>query len=182
VCGGLPYYGPVQPSPIRIELNGSAAGGDHVQQLALPNYGHFTAMQVRDGRTRGLDLHLSRLDDASCVMFGSGMDPRQVRGYIRHALADVRDAPVRVIVFWPEADDARAVMVTVRPPGEMPAGPQSRCAPVRRADLPSFAAAFVTNSRGIAPVTRIDTTVIPDSPGLIETVSRIYESVPWAPI
>ena len=255
---------------LRVEVNGSMATAGLLQHLALVNYGHFTAMQVRGGRTRGLDLHLRRLDVATRELFGTGLDADRIRGYVRHALADVRDASVRVIVFWPETDDTPAVMVTVRPPAEMPAGPLSlksvpyqrpvphikhiggfaqiyyrrlaaadgfddavlagpggvisegaisniaffdgttvtwpdapclagitmqlleprladgdlptRSGPVRLADLPSVTAAFVTNSRGIAAVGRIDATAIPASPALMKTLSGIYESIPWDPI
>lgn len=255
---------------LRVEVNGSIATAGLLQHLALVNYGHFTAMQVRDGRTRGLDLHLRRLDVATRELFGTGMDADRIRGYVRHALADVRDASVRVIVFWPETDDAPAVMVTVRPPAEMPAGslslksvpyqrpvphikhiggfaqiyyrrfaaadgfddavlagpggiisegaisniaffdgtmvtwPDAPClagitmqlleprlaggdlptrrGPVRLADLPSVTAAFVTNSRGIAAVGRIDATTIPACPALMKTLSGIYESIPWGAI
>jgi branched-subunit amino acid aminotransferase/4-amino-4-deoxychorismate lyase len=193
-----------------------------------------------------------------------------VRNHIRHALASDRHASVRVIVFWPDAAAAPAVMVTIRPPGEMPAGPQrlmsapyqrpaphikhiggfgqtyynrratsqgfdgallvapdgtiaegaitniaffddtavtwpdapslagitmqlveprlaglglpSRHAPVRLAGLPACTGAFVTNSRGIAPVGRIDGVTIPVSPSLMNTVHSGYECVPWDPI
>jgi branched-subunit amino acid aminotransferase/4-amino-4-deoxychorismate lyase len=54
--------------------------------------------------------------------------------------------------------------------------------PVRLADLPSFAGAFVTNSRGIAPVGRIDGTILPIAPALMKTVTEIYESIAWDPI
>jgi hypothetical protein len=62
--------------------------------------------------------------------------------------------------------------------GDLP----TRRGPVRLADLPSVTAAFVTNSRGIAAVGRIDATTIPASPALMKTLSGIYESVPWDPI
>lgn len=255
---------------VRVEVNGSPATAGALQHLALVNYGHFTAMQVRDGRVRGLSLHLARLDAATQELFGTGLDGGRVRSHIRHALASDRDASVRVIVFWPDAAAAPAVMVTIRPPGEMPAGPlrlmsapyqrpaphikhiggfgqtyynrlatdqgfdgallvapdgtiaegaitniaffddtavtwpdapclvgitmqlveprlaglglPSRHAPVRLADLPACTGAFVTNSRGIAPVGRIDGVAIPVSPALMNTVHRGYQSVPWDPI
>jgi len=252
---------------VRVEVNGTAAAAAAVQYLALVSYGHFTAMQVRDGRTRGLGLHLARLDAATRELFGTGLDGDLVRSHIRHALASDRDASVRVIVFWPDGDAVPAVLVTIRPPGEMPAGPQrlmsapyqrpaphikhiggfgqtyynrlaasrgfdgallvapdgtiaegavtniaffddttvtwpdgpclagitmqlveprlarhglpSRHAQVRLADLPGCTGAFVTNSRGIAPVRRIDSTAIPVSPALVQTVHGVYDSVPW---
>ncbi|GGL12485.1 hypothetical protein Sme01_69320 [Sphaerisporangium melleum] len=95
---------------------------------ALRNYGHFTAMQVRDGATRGLDLHLRRLDTATAELFGQGLDGDLVRHRVRHALAGgARDASVRVYVF--PRDEARgggvSILVSVAPPHEPPAAPQS---------------------------------------------------------
>lgn len=253
-------------APIRIEINGRTATADQMQHPALVNYGHFTAMQVRDGRTRGLGLHLSRLEAATRELFDAGLDTDRVLHYLRHALAGTRDASVRISIFWPEADDTASTMVTIRPPANMPGTPQSlktvpyqrpvphikhagsfgqihygrlaerhgfddalltssdgvisegtttniafydgttitwpdapslhgitqqlleprlpdsglptRRGPVHLADLPSFTAAFVTNSLGIAPVIRIDDTTIPLDPILIATVCHTYESAP----
>jgi branched-subunit amino acid aminotransferase/4-amino-4-deoxychorismate lyase len=108
------YVGSVSNS-LRIEINGRDATAEHLGFLALINYGHFTTMQVRAGRVRGLDLHLRRLADATRELFGGGLDCEQVRDYIRHALCRTGDASVRVVGFWPY-DDAASTMVAVRPP------------------------------------------------------------------
>jgi branched-subunit amino acid aminotransferase/4-amino-4-deoxychorismate lyase len=260
----------VSTSPIRVEIDGRTATADQLQHPALVNYGHFTAMQVRDRRTRGLDLHLRRLDAATRELFDVSLDAGRIRNYVRSTLADLRDASVRVSVYQPDTDDSVSVMVAVRPPADMPATPVSlesvpyqravphikhaggfaqiyygrlaerhgfddalltgpggdisegaisnvafydgatviwpdahfllgitmqllepRLAgaglptlrkPVRLADLPSFAGAFVTNSRGIAPVGRIDGTVLPIDSALMKTVTEIYEAIAWDPI
>ncbi|MDT5026208.1 MAG: hypothetical protein QOE61_2634 [Micromonosporaceae bacterium] len=263
-------------SPIRVEIDGRTATADQLRHPALVNYGHFTTMQVRDRRTRGLDLHLRRLDAATRELFDATLDTGRIRDYVRHAVAELRDASVRVSVYRPDTDDtvsvddAVSIMVAVRPPADMPANPvrfesvpyrrpvphikhaggfaqiyygrlaerhgfddalltgpggdisegaisnvafydgttviwpdahfllgitmqlmEPRLAgaglptlrgPVRLADLPSFAAAFVTNSRGIAPVGRIDGTILPIDPPLMKTVTEIYESIAWDPI
>jgi branched-subunit amino acid aminotransferase/4-amino-4-deoxychorismate lyase len=258
------------PGP-RIEINGHGATAGQLGFPALVNYGHFTAMQVRNRRVRGLDLHLTRLDAATRELFGTGLDGSRVRDHIRHALGgDAGDASVRVSVFWPDTDDAASIMVTVRPPAALPGGPQalqavsyqrpvphikhagafaqtyyrrlagrngfdealltgpggvisegaitnigffdgatvtwpgapalhgitmqllehqlpraglpSRRATVRLADLPSFSAAFITNSLGAAPVGRIDDLAIPINTELMKTVTQVYESIPWDPI
>jgi branched-subunit amino acid aminotransferase/4-amino-4-deoxychorismate lyase len=97
-----------------------------LQRLALDNSGHFTAMQVRDGRVRGLDLHLARLDEGSRELFGAGLDGERVRALARHALGgDVRDASLRVIVFDRGGSGDPAVMVTLRPPGGISPAPQA---------------------------------------------------------
>jgi branched-subunit amino acid aminotransferase/4-amino-4-deoxychorismate lyase len=58
-------------------------------------------------------------------------------------------------------------------------GVPARRAPVRVADLPSFEAAFVTNSLGVAPVERVDDLALPQHAEFMRTVGRAYESVPW---
>ena len=101
----------------RIEIDGRTAGPDAWHALDL-GYGHFTAMQVRDGRTRGLDLHLARLDAAQREIFVHPLDTDLVRARIRHALGDTRDASVRVYAA------ETSIAVTVRDPGPGPDGPQ----------------------------------------------------------
>jgi branched-subunit amino acid aminotransferase/4-amino-4-deoxychorismate lyase len=103
---------------MRVEIDGQSATVEQLSAAAPEGYGHFTAMQVRNGRVRGLGLHLARLDAANREMFGAGLDTEAVLGYIRNALSgQARDASVRVYVY--EAPDGPAVMVTVRPPGTM---------------------------------------------------------------
>jgi branched-subunit amino acid aminotransferase/4-amino-4-deoxychorismate lyase len=75
-------------------------------------------MQVRGGRTRGLDLHLGRLEAANEELFGAALDRDSVRALVRHALGSVEDASVRVYVF--EADERPVTMVTVREPAGVP--------------------------------------------------------------
>jgi branched-subunit amino acid aminotransferase/4-amino-4-deoxychorismate lyase len=108
---------------LRIEVNGRPASVDDLSHPTLVNFGHLTSMQVRDGGVRGLDLHMERLASANRSLFGADLDPRVVREYIRHALADVRDASVRVSVYWPS--DSALVVVAVRPPVEPSPDPRS---------------------------------------------------------
>jgi branched-subunit amino acid aminotransferase/4-amino-4-deoxychorismate lyase len=107
--------------PDRIEIDGRSA---RVHDLwgAVFGHGHFTAMQVRGGRTRGLDLHLRRLEAATQELFERGLDGDVVRERIRRALGDTQDASIRVYVFLPDREPS--VIVTVRPPGGIPTAPQ----------------------------------------------------------
>ncbi|MYS34876.1 branched-subunit amino acid aminotransferase/4-amino-4-deoxychorismate lyase [Streptomyces sp. KhCrAH-43] len=109
------------------EFDGRPATEDDLRRALLVNYAHFTAMQVRGGRVRGLDLHLARLDAANREMFELPLDGGRVRGLIRHALenADTADASVRVYAYPRLADAAVTVMVTVAGPARMPAEPRS---------------------------------------------------------
>lgn len=71
-----------------VQRNGRAAGTDDLAPLAFAGYAHFTAMQVRDGRVRGLDLHLDRLRRASMELFGRALSDDRVRSHLRSALVD----------------------------------------------------------------------------------------------
>ena len=222
--------------------------------------GHFTAMQVRDGRTRGFDLHLARLDGAQRELFGADLDGELVRDRIRHALNARRDASVRVNAY------RDALIVTVRPPAEMPRRPHAlrsvryrrpmahlkhmsgfaqgyyaqrppppelvedlfvgdddlisegsitnvgfwrgasvvwpdapalpgimmqvlrreltargvvqAIEPVRLADVASFDAAFLCNSRGWAPVDRVDNAAVPTPQTVMKQLSEAYTRAP----
>jgi branched-subunit amino acid aminotransferase/4-amino-4-deoxychorismate lyase len=88
-------------------------------------YGHFTAMQVRDRRVRGLGLHLARLESANLELFGVALDRTAVLDSIRALLGDdVRDASVRVYVYVVESDRPRVVAVS-GPPFHLSGRPQS---------------------------------------------------------
>jgi branched-subunit amino acid aminotransferase/4-amino-4-deoxychorismate lyase len=253
----------------RIEIDGRAATVESMWS-AFGGYGHFTAMQVRDRTVRGVDLHLTRLEEGTRALFGAGLDGQRVRELIRHALADdIRDASVRVIVSGGDVA-AVSVMVAVREPATMPNIPQVlRSVPYQRpfahikhlggfgqafygrlvrgegfdeallvgpdgtvaegsvtniafadgdtvvwpdapalhgismqvlereldragiprarrainvADVGSFDGAFVTNSRGIAPVGRIDETGLSTDADLVSAAVRLFEAAPWDPI
>ena len=107
---------------ITIEVNGREADQAAVSLLDHEGWGHFTAMQVRAGRTRGLDLHLSRLEAAhrGGIRAGAGRagGPRPHPACSRRG----RDASVRVYGYW------AGLIVTVREPQEMPRPPHSMTA------------------------------------------------------
>ena len=129
---------------LKIEVDeGREPTREELLDAALDTYGHFTAMQVRGGRTRGLDLHLTRLDAANRELFGEPLDGERVRSLIRHALRGEGDchgdgddespnASVRVLVRGagsgsgsgsnsaPGPGSGVRVFVTVRPPFTMP--------------------------------------------------------------
>src|ERR1700683_3884000 len=68
---------PMMPSAAvtpRVEIDGRATTAGQLRAVALADYGHFTAMQVRDGCVRGLDLHLARLAAATQEVFQAGLD------------------------------------------------------------------------------------------------------------
>ncbi|WJV48841.1 aminotransferase class IV [Streptomyces flavofungini] len=127
--------GPVTTTDVtRLEIDGAPATVDALRARALDTFGHFTAMQVRGGRVRGLGPHLERLDGATRELFDQELDGERVRELIRHALAGdggtdgatgvIADASVRVYVHAPAG--APSLMVTVRPPTELPAAMAQR--------------------------------------------------------
>lgn len=108
---------------VNVELNGRAPEITELARVATTNYGHFTSMQVRDGRVRGLALHLARLDDGNDTFFGGRGDvddELRLRDWIRHALGPVRDASVRV-AYVPAG-----VLITVDDPVPAEARPALR--------------------------------------------------------
>jgi branched-subunit amino acid aminotransferase/4-amino-4-deoxychorismate lyase len=107
---------------VAIEVNGHEADDAAVSLLEHEGWGHFTAMQVRQGRTRGLDLHLSRLEAAHRDVYGRALGGEQVGAAIRHALGGRPDASVRVYGYW------AGLIVTVREPQDMPRRPHSMTA------------------------------------------------------
>lgn len=105
----------------RIEIDGFLPTAEELAAAALDTYGHFTSMQVRNLRARGLGLHLTRLTSAHLELFGTSLDGELVRSHIRHALGSGSpDATVRVLVRQP--GDIPSIMVTVREPDEIAGG------------------------------------------------------------
>ena len=102
-----------------VEVNGQDADDEAIALLDHEGWGHFTAMQVRGGRTRGLGLHLERLDAAHRDIYGKPLDGDLVRERIRHALDGRPAASVRVYGYW------AGLIVTVRGPQEMLGRPYS---------------------------------------------------------
>lgn len=107
-------------------LNGEPPAVDDLRALALVNYGHFTSLQVRGGAAQGLDLHLRRLQDATCELFDATLDASRVRDWMRQA-ADGGNASLRVTVFARAFDRVRPeravppdVLVAAGPAAPMP--------------------------------------------------------------
>jgi branched-subunit amino acid aminotransferase/4-amino-4-deoxychorismate lyase len=85
-------------------------------------------------------------------------------------------------VVWPDAPALDGVTMQLLEARLGGTGLPSRRAAVRLADVPSYAGAFVTNSRGVAPVGRIDDLRLPVDTELMAGVLRTYEAVAWDPI
>lgn len=114
-----------------VQRNGWVATAEELAPLAFAGYAHFTAMQVRGGQVRGLDLHLERLRFASVEMFGQALPDDRVRAYLRAALeAGPADLSLMATVYSPAgeftvagADVEPEVLVRTGPAASGPEGP-----------------------------------------------------------
>lgn len=117
--------------PNRTLLDGRAASADDLGPLAFSGFAHFTAMQIRAGKVRGLDLHLRRLRDASAQMFGVANDDAEILSRIREACAGgPADLSLMVTLFSRNGEftakgaaDDPAVLLRTFPPSDGPKGP-----------------------------------------------------------
>ncbi|WGM30424.1 aminotransferase class IV [Brevundimonas sp. NIBR11] len=104
-------------------IDGLPPTDDDLRYLALVNYGAYTSFRVEEGGARGLDLHLARLTANAVELFGHAPDESDLRGLVRTALGDRRDAWLRISLFspeiWARLPSARVqpkVMTAVSPP------------------------------------------------------------------
>jgi branched-chain amino acid aminotransferase len=83
--------------------------------LRATTFGHFTSLQVRDGRVDGLDLHFERLDRSTREIFDQPLPAERVRADLRAALDHARsgELSVRINVF---ATDELHLLTRVGPP------------------------------------------------------------------
>ena len=125
-----------------IEIDGEIPSAEQLW-ATVSSYGHFTALQVREGRTRGLALHLRRLESATKETFGAPLDVERVRALIRHALGATKDGSVRVYLFEGRGDPR--VVVTVKPPAQIATPQRLRPVAYRR---PSPHIKHVTTDQG----------------------------------
>ncbi len=108
--------------PEHIEIDGVPAADPGLLAALMSGFGHFTAMQVRDGRVKGLDLHLARLDRSTRELFGQDLEGKRVRALLAGALetAGRRDASARVYVY----PGVRVAVTVAAPAPDGPGAPQ----------------------------------------------------------
>ncbi|MFQ6398107.1 aminotransferase class IV family protein [Nocardia sp. KC 131] len=113
------------------QRNGLPATVDDLTPRAFSGFAHFTAMQIRGGGVRGLDLHLARLRTASQQLYGSALPDDAIIDYLAAAVvAGTEDLSLMATVYSEEgefvsAPDAAQLGVLVRTgePFDGPAGP-----------------------------------------------------------
>ncbi|CAH0350620.1 aminotransferase class IV family protein [Sphingobium sp. CECT 9361] len=129
------------------QIDGHLATVADLTPLAFAGFAHFTAMQVRKGRVRGLDLHMQRLRRASLALFDADIPDDLVRLRLRSAIAaaggDALSLTVTVFTqsgeFTPatEANDL-SLLVRTAPASNGPAGPLRLAVVQHERALPGF--------------------------------------------
>lgn len=105
-------------------LNGRDASAEDLRPLAIGNYGHFTAMQVRGRAVQGLGHHIGRLQAATRELFDVELPEQRIREALRDAVVlGPEDVSLRLTVFARAFDYRHAlrpvdvdVLVTLSPP------------------------------------------------------------------
>lgn len=112
-------------------LNGELVDDIKMANLAFSGFAHFTALQVRDRKVRGLDLHLARLRAASIKLYGQALSDEVIMTQLRQALAGAsKDVSVMITIYAPEGEFTAAsmdslpeILVRIAPPEDGPVGP-----------------------------------------------------------
>ncbi|MFC4907304.1 aminotransferase class IV family protein [Actinomadura gamaensis] len=127
-----------------VHRDGRPATVADLGPLAFAGYAHFTAMQVRGGGLRGLDLHLARLRTASLELFGRTLPDERVRELLRAGIeAGPDDLSLTATVYSPsgeftDASHGLAVLVRTGPPSDGPDGPLAFGTVEHERDLPAL--------------------------------------------
>ncbi|MDR9767898.1 aminotransferase class IV family protein [Shewanella baltica] len=87
-------------STYQAQLNGHPVNLSELTPLAFAGFAHFTAMQIRNGKIKGLDLHLRRLHRASVEFFGMALPDELVQSYIKKTIGEGHeDLSLTVTIF-----------------------------------------------------------------------------------
>lgn len=121
-----------------IFLDGRVPSKEDLASLAFAGFAHFTAMQIRGGKVKGLDLHLERLDRASLAMFGKGVSQDRLLFALQNAAAEgPEDMSLMLTVFSRNGEfvttgmnDELRILIRSDAPSDGPAAPL-RLMPVR---------------------------------------------------
>jgi branched-subunit amino acid aminotransferase/4-amino-4-deoxychorismate lyase len=130
----------------QTQIDGRTATAEELSALAFAGFAHFTAMQVRGGAVRGLDLHLARLNSASTEFFGQAMSDEVVRERLRAAIGKgPSDVSLTATMFSRTGEFTRsgaqndpAVLVRTGPAFDGPKGPLRLAAVEHERPLPAI--------------------------------------------
>lgn len=112
-------------------INAEKAHAADLAPLTFSGFAHFTAMQIRNRKVKGLDLHLARLETASISMFGKALAHDTVLQSLRKAVDEgPADMTLIATVYVPDSeftkqrlDVAPAILIRTGAPSAGPAGP-----------------------------------------------------------
>ncbi len=112
-------------------LNGQLVQSSEITNLAFSGFAHFSALQVRDRKIKGLDLHLARLRQASLTLYNRASTDTLIRSYLRSAIENSPpNHSLTITVYSPKGeftvqsmDIEPAVLIRTSAPTNGPAGP-----------------------------------------------------------
>lgn len=116
-----------------VYVDGKLAERTQLLPLSFRGHAHFTATQVRNWSVKGLDFHLARLDEASKLLFGMGIDFEQ----LSEQLSDTskfapRDCSLSITIYSSDGEFTRQgqnarlkTLIRHSPPSDGPKGPFS---------------------------------------------------------
>lgn len=81
------------------ELDGKPLSVADMPKLMALQYGHFTAMQVRSRKVKGLRLHLERLTRSSDQLFGCHVPEQHILACLHHITEEQESCSLRVNIF-----------------------------------------------------------------------------------
>lgn len=130
----------------QTHLDGHPVSLEDLKPLAFAGFAHFTAMQVRKGQVRGLDLHLARLQTASEGLFANSVPKERMRAYLRAAVDGGPDKQSAIVTLFSRSGEFTAagfgkepaVLVRTGPASDGPEGPLRLASVVHERALPSI--------------------------------------------
>ncbi len=99
-------------------MNGQKPSVRDLRHPAAINYGHFTSMQVRSGKVRGLQLHIERIERSHVELFGTPLDIEMVLDCMRLAVSEMADCYLRTVLY--ESERGTTAVMTVQRPAVRP--------------------------------------------------------------
>jgi len=112
-------------------LNGQFIPSSEITRLAFSGFAHFTAIQVRNRKIKGLDLHLERLKQASLALYGRSITDTLICSYLRLAIENAPvDHSLTITIYSPKGeftvqsmDIEPAMLIRISAPANGPVGP-----------------------------------------------------------
>ncbi len=114
-----------------VFLNGQEVIKQDISNLAFSGFAHFTAIQVRNKKIKGLDLHLDRLKKASLLLYGQALTDTLICSYIRLNIeSGLKDQSLNITIFSPKGEFTAesmnitpSILIRSSEPSDGPKGP-----------------------------------------------------------